>query len=184
MAVTFKTFDGTSRYALGVSSEGFIMTKLIITLLLGGWLFLIPLAHADVPDFSGTDLEGKVHHLADYKGKMLVINYWATWCPPCREEIPELSMFYEAHKGKDAMVLGVNFEEVNETKLRAFIDEQMIDYPVIQTRPRSRSAFGLMIGLPTTYIISADQKSMKAHVGPVTKAQLEQYLKLFSASGS
>lgn len=132
-----------------------------------------------LPDLGAVDLEGQKVDLADYKGKMIVLNYWATWCPPCREELPELSIFHEAHKETDAVVIGVNFEDISAGKLQEFLDEQLIDYPMLHQKPKQRTPFGLLIGLPTSYIISADQKSIKAHVGPVTRKQLEQYLILF-----
>lgn len=132
-----------------------------------------------VTELGGKDLDGNVIRLADYKGKMIVLNYWATWCPPCLEEIPALSIFHESHMEKDAVVIGVNFEDIEGPKLKRFLDDQMIDYPVLHQKPGPRTVFGRLVGLPTTYIISADQKSVKSHVGPITEKQLEQYLMLF-----
>lgn len=132
-----------------------------------------------LPELGARGLDGQAVKLVDYQGKMIVLNYWATWCPPCREELPVLSLFHEAHKNQDAVVIGVNFEDISNKKLQAFLDEQMIDYPMLHQAPRPRTAFGRMVGLPTSYIISADQKSVKTHIGPITKKQLEQYLMLF-----
>ncbi len=58
-----------------------------------------------------TDLEGQSANLSDYRGRWVVANYWATWCPPCREEIPDLVLFHDQHKDRDAVVIGFNMEE-------------------------------------------------------------------------
>lgn len=129
-----------------------------------------------VPEFELNDIDGNTHNLKVYAGKMVILNYWATWCPPCREELPELSVFHENHHDKDAMVLGVDFEDIPEDKLREFLDEQLIDYPIMQVKPSPYTPFGVLLGLPTSYLISADRSQYRSHIGPLTTEQLEKYL--------
>ncbi len=129
-----------------------------------------------IPDFELTDIDGNKQNLKDYAGKMVVLNYWATWCPPCREELPELSVFHENHQDKDAVVLGVDFEDISEERLRAFLDEQLIDYPIMQVSPSPHTPFGTLLGLPTSFIISADRSKIRSHIGPLTMEQLNKYL--------
>ena len=68
-------------------------------------------AMAEPVEYSLPDLDGKMHSLADYRGKWVIVNYWATWCPPCQEEIPDLVNFHDSHKDDDAVVLGINLED-------------------------------------------------------------------------
>ena len=87
-------------------------------------LFVIAFSvSAKTVDFELAGLEGKRHKLSDYRGKWVVVNYWATWCPPCLEEMPELEMFHNNHKDKDAIVLGVNLEKIDAALLRGFVAE-------------------------------------------------------------
>ena len=90
------------------------------------------------------------HKLSDYRGKWVVVNYWATWCPPCLTEIPELVDFHEDHKDKDAVVVGVNFENIGVNGLKQFVDEYFMNYPVLRTKPGPNSALGPIPGLPPT----------------------------------
>lgn len=122
------------------------------------------------------DLQGKTHTLADYKGKWVIVNYWATWCPPCLDEIPELVEFHEQY-GKDrAVVLGVNFEEPDPEYLRKFVEEYFITYPILVADLDRPTPFGRLRGLPTTYIVSPDGKLVDTRLGGVSKAYLESVI--------
>ncbi len=78
--------------------------------------------------YTFTDVDGNPVKLADYHGKWVVVNYWATWCPPCLEEIPELVHFHDTHKDIDAVVLGINMDENASVSLSTFVDDNMISY--------------------------------------------------------
>jgi len=128
--------------------------------------------------FTAKDVDGKQYKLSDYKGKWVVVNYWATWCPPCLDEIPELIEFHEQYNKDTAVVLGVSYEEVDVKYLKTFIDEYFMSYPVLIGDISRPPPFGPLIGLPTTYVISPEGKLVYTQVGGVTKAWLEDAIKL------
>lgn len=144
-----------------------------------GLVFIIlisTVALAEPADFTLKDLEGKQHNLSDYRGKWVVVNYWATWCPPCLTEIPELVDFHEDHKDKDAVVLGVNFEDIGANGLKRFTEEYFINYPVLLTKPAPSSALGVIPGLPTTYLVSPEGEVVARQVGPVTAKLIAEFI--------
>ncbi len=153
-----------------------LMRQFMLVLLLG---LLSSITAQATPSFSGKDLNGKTQDLSQYRGKMVVVNFWATWCPPCREELPALTIFHEDHKNKDAVVLGVNYEDIDRQQLKRFLDDQLIDYPIVPMRPSQRTSLGRIVALPTSFIISPDQKQVRMHVGPLTAEALDNYLKSF-----
>ncbi|MGB5301302.1 MAG: TlpA disulfide reductase family protein [Thiogranum sp.] len=131
---------------------------------------------AEPVDYSLPDVNGKKHSLADYKGKWVIVNYWATWCPPCQEEIPDLVEFHERHKDDDAVVIGINFEDIGEEQLSAFVDSFLISYPILRSEPLAETPLGSIPGLPTTFIIAPDGSPVARQVGPVTGKQLDDYI--------
>lgn len=131
---------------------------------------------AEPVDFSLPDMKGVEHRLSDYKGKWVVVNYWATWCPPCLTEIPELVDFHEDHKERDAVVLGVNFEDISLNGLKQFSEEYFMNYPVLQTKPGPSSALGPIPGLPTTYLVSPSGEVVARQVGPITAKLINDFI--------
>ena len=139
-------------------------------------MFIISVVYASNVEFNLSDLEGKDHKLSDYKGKWVVVNYWATWCPPCVEEIPELVFFHDAHSKKDAVVLGINFEDSSEDKVKHFLEDYMVSYPVLLAEPDAYSELGKITGLPTTFIVSPEGHVVHKKVGSVSAKYLEKII--------
>ncbi|VAW91488.1 hypothetical protein MNBD_GAMMA22-2747 [hydrothermal vent metagenome] len=151
--------------------------KKIMLKIVGITLFLFAINSAVADDFRLDDINGKSHNLSDYKGKWVIVNYWATWCPPCLDEIPELIDFHEAHKDKDAVVLGLNYEDVDPKYLKEFVDQYFISYPVLHADPGQADYWGPVNGLPTTIIISPSGDMVSRQVGRVNAAFLENAIK-------
>lgn len=129
----------------------------------------------DTVDFTLPDIKGKSVSLSDFRGKWVIVNYWATWCPPCLEEIPDLVDLYDNNRDS-LVVLGINHEEVNDEYLAEFVESHMISYPVLRSAPVPVTELGPVLGLPTTYIISPAGKSVARQEGPVTRDNIEQYI--------
>lgn len=159
-----------------ISSLGWtVVIKLLIVLYLTVAFWGHP-AHAQVVDFTLADAAGAEHRLSDYRGKWLVINFWATWCAPCLREIPELIQFHDQHKNNDTIVIGIDFEEIDVASLRAFIKEQAMNYLVLRAGPTPLTAFEPLLGLPSTFLVSPQGVIVDKHVGPITLAQLEEFV--------
>jgi len=140
-------------------------------------------ALAEPVDFELEDINGVKHHLSDYRGKWVVVNYWATWCPPCQTEIPELVSFHEEHKDKDAVVLGIDFENVGIKKLRQFVEEYFINYPILRGTPGPSGELGEIPGLPTTYMVSPKGEVVARQVGAVTAELISDFIASQSKAG-
>ncbi len=132
-------------------------------------------AHAEPVSFSLPDLNGRSHAVSDYRGRWVVVNFWATWCSPCVREIPELIAFRERHQEK-VEILGIAFEKTSVDQIRAFADEFKINYPVLLIGDEPVIPLEPLKGLPSTFLLSPDGELRKSHVGPVTAEQLSQWL--------
>jgi len=114
--------------------------------------------------------------LADYKGKVVLVNFWATWCGPCKEEIPDFVKIYDQYKDKGFVILGVSVDDSPE-QLQAFMKEYGMNYPVLQMTPEFEDAFGPFYGYPTSFVVARDGTICLKHLGPLTHAQAEQEIK-------
>lgn len=147
----------------------------ILALLVIGFNFQV--AHSAETDLVLLDLTGKQVKVSDYKGKWVIVNYWATWCPPCAVEIPELNAFHTKHKLKDAVVVGVNIEQGELEYVKEFSKDFKITYPILQAIDSTSSPYGKIRALPTTFIIDPNGKLIKTIVGAVTVERLENIIK-------
>jgi peroxiredoxin len=129
-------------------------------------------------DFTLKDMNGASVRLADYKGKVILLNYWATWCGPCKVEIPDLVALQNQYKDKGFVVLGVSQDDDPET-LRSFAGAFKMNYPILVGRdePEVLDAQGPLWGLPTSYLIGRDGTICTRHLGPATKDELEREIK-------
>jgi len=140
--------------------------------------FMLLLALAMLPaaaaDFSLTDSHGKPHRLSDYRGKWVIVNFWATWCAPCLEEIPDLVAIAESRK--DVRVLGVAMEFQDSKQVLQFAEGLFVNYPIVLGDRKTADQVGKVVGLPTTFIYDPHGKLAVRHVGKITRKQIERLL--------
>ena len=143
------------------------LSALLLLLLLN-----LPLL-AQAVDMPLTAVNGSKTNLDRYQGKWLVVNYWATWCPPCIVEMPELQSFHDENVDNNAMVVGINAENISQQRLQTFLDDYFITYPNFVSGPTQQSELGLIPGLPTTFLVTPEGEVVARQVGPVTRDMIE-----------
>jgi len=116
------------------------------------------------PDFALPDLDDQTVTLSDFEGHVVIIDLWATWCPPCREEIPFLVDLYEEHKDDGLVVVGIGLDRTGVEALAPFAAEYDISYPILVGDRAVSRAYGAS-SIPTTYIIGRDGRIAARHVG-------------------
>jgi thiol-disulfide isomerase/thioredoxin len=121
----------------------------------------------DLPDFTFTDGSGATKSLADWRGKIVLLNIWATWCVPCRDEMPALDRLETELGGKDFEVVAVNIDKGGPDKARAFLQETGAAHLALYTDPSGKLFAALKaVGMPTTLIIDRNGKEIGRLVGP------------------
>jgi thiol-disulfide isomerase/thioredoxin len=126
-------------------------------------------------DFKMTDTNGKTHSLSGYKGKWVLVNYWATWCPPCLEEIPDLIALHE-NKKNNLVVLGIALDYRSAKQVTDFADGLLVTYPIVLGNPKITNQIGPVQGLPTTYLFNPEGKIVAQQVGAITRESVESFL--------
>jgi thiol-disulfide isomerase/thioredoxin len=116
------------------------------------------------PDLKVKDLDGKELSLQAYKGKVVLLNFWATWCGPCRAEIPSLIRIQEEYKDR-LQIIGIEVDDDDAEQIRAFVKSKGINYPVAMATVPLRLAYGGIGALPTLFVIDPASKIVQKHVG-------------------
>ncbi len=127
------------------------------------------------PDFSLNDLNGQQVTLSQFRGKPVMLNFWASWCGPCRVELPEIQALHQAHDKGDVVILGVDFGEQADT-VRSFAQENGLTYRILTDENSTISRLYHVPGLPTTVFVNKQGQIVETHLGPISRSAAEQGL--------
>lgn len=154
-----------------------LTTLLVVLVLLSNVIF----AGQDkvAPDFKLTTLDGKTVTLADYEGKVVFLNFWATWCPPCRQEIPDFMKAYDNLKNDGLVILGVAVSD-KENSVKDYVEKNKMNYPIAMGDMKIVQDYEPGNAIPTTIVIGRDGKIYHKQVGIMDLAQVEGIFKELS----
>ena len=131
-----------------------------------------------MPEFSLKSVtDGHEMTSADFKGKALLVTFFATWCPPCRQEIPSLKKLQEKYTGKGFSVIGLSMDENGPGVVAKLVAKENINYPVLMTDSKIKKSFGGIVGIPTSFLIDREGKIIKRYPGYVPFSMLEKDVK-------
>jgi thiol-disulfide isomerase/thioredoxin len=145
-----------------------------------------PKTLANEPEVTFKDLQGKDVPLASLKGKVVVVNFWATWCEPCQVEIPWMIGFQQKYADKGFTLLGVAMDEEGKSAVEPFVQKSQFDvdgkkltmnYPIVLGNDDLAAKFGGLLGLPTSIVISRDGKVVKRYIGLASQDDLDKEIK-------
>lgn len=128
----------------------------------------------NAPKFALKDADGKIVKIEDYKGKVVLLNFWATWCGPCKIEIPWFVEFEQRYKDKGFAVLGVAMDEEGWEVVKPYVTDKKVNYRVVVGDDSTAQLYGGVDSLPTTFLIDREGKIAGVHIGLVSKGDYEK----------
>jgi thiol-disulfide isomerase/thioredoxin len=128
---------------------------------------------AAVPALAMRDLDGRPLSSADWRGKVVIVNFWATWCPPCRAEIPDLVALQNKYRDR-LLIIGVSQDEGSVEGVKQFVATHQMNYPVVMMTPEIDQAFPGIRALPTSFILDRESRVVQRHVGLLNQVVTEQ----------
>lgn len=129
----------------------------------------------DAPDFALVDLDGNKHRLSDYKGKGVFLNFWGTWCAPCKKEMPAMGRQYEVYKDQGIQILAVNIAE-SDFKVRTFAEQYGMIFPTLIDETKSVMQAYNVKPLPTTFLINQEGKIIRIITGGMSENDIKSYI--------
>ncbi|GKS68866.1 thiol-disulfide isomerase or thioredoxin [Nitrosomonas sp. PY1] len=147
-----------------------VLKHTVIVLLMGVLLLFCTQIFA----FQFQDTTGKTHQLSDYKGRWVIVNFWATWCPPCLKEIPDLIALY--NNRQDIMIIGVAMDMDDPKVVLDFVQSMAINYPIVLGNPQLAAQIDEISLLPSTYFYDPNGEPAARQLGIVSRDSIEQFI--------
>ena len=147
--------------------------KPVRLLLLAGLLATLPVAASE---FSFKDIQGNEQRLSNYKDKWVLVNFWATWCPPCLEEIPDLVDMHNTRAKSDFAVIGIAMSSSRDS-VNAFAKQMEISYPIVMGNDKIIAQIGRVDALPTSYLYDPTGKLVSYQAGLITREIIENFIR-------
>jgi len=132
-----------------------------------------PSGRKPAPDFTLTDNTGKPVQLSSFKGKAVLLNFWATWCGPCKVEIPWFIEFQQEYKDRDLVVIGVSFDDDGWKSVKPYMTDKKINYRIVIGNDDIAKSYGGVDSLPTTLMIDKQGRVASSHIGLVSKSKYQ-----------
>jgi peroxiredoxin len=129
------------------------------------------------PEFSLKDVNGQERKLSDFKNKVVIIDFWATWCPPCRKEIPHFISLYDQYKRQGLEIIGVAMDQNPEKVLPEFIRKNNVNYTILFGNEKVYDSYGGIQAIPTTFILDKEGNIRKRYIGYNEKEVFEKEIK-------
>lgn len=159
----------------GIEVRPFVLTVLILGIVLAlGMMFPDP---EKAPDFALKNAKGELVTLSSLGGKIVVINFWATWCGPCRAEIPGFLEVYDEYKSKGLEIVGISLDSDGWESIKPFVNKYGITYPVVLGDMKTIRNYGGIRAIPTTFIVDRKGNVAVRHVGYMSKSDFLRQVK-------
>jgi thiol-disulfide isomerase/thioredoxin len=132
------------------------------------------LARTQAPDWKLVDLNGKIVNFSDFRGLVLILDFWTTWCVPCRIEIPHFVELQKQYGDKGLMVVGISLDKQGPEVVKKFVKQLGVNYPIVIGNEKVAEAYGGIYGIPTTFVIDRQGRIVSQHIGYDDKATFEK----------
>jgi len=135
------------------------------------------------PEFALPDLDGKIVKSGDLKGKVVILDFWATWCPPCRQEIPHFVALQSKYRNQGLAIVGLSLDQGGASVVRPFAEEHNVNYMMLIANDETAMGYGGITGIPTTFVIDKDGKIVKRFLGYTDPEVFEETIRPLLAEG-
>jgi len=130
------------------------------------------------PDFELTDANGQIVRLSDHSGKVVLLDFWATWCAPCKASIPWLIQLAERYREAGLVILGISMDADGWPPVKRFMEEMHITYPILMGNKRVAYLYGDVESLPLAFFVDRDRRVAAIHLGPASRNEFEKTIKI------